>query len=74
MNRRSSVSVVALVTMWMSSMVGAADADPMVGTWKLDPARSVFAGIPALRSQVRIYSGFAPTFSLKMIKRVSAEV
>ena len=49
-----------------ATVASAADADPIVGTWKLNPAKSVFAGIPRLQSQVRIYSGTARKFTLKM--------
>lgn len=72
MKKPWTVFFIALVTLGMSSMACAADLDPIVGTWKLDAARSTFAGIPALKSQIRTYSGSAPKFSLKMIT-VSAD-
>lgn len=68
----ASVFLVALLMVCAASVVPAADADPIVGTWKLNPAKSVFAGIPALKSQIRTYSGSARKFTLKMIT-VSAE-
>ena len=49
----------------------AADADPIVGTWKLDVGKSTFGGIPAVKSQVRTYSRSAQELTLKM-KTVSA--
>src|SRR5262249_26173926 len=73
MNRLlAKVSLVALLTTCVATMVSAADADPIVGTWKLNVAKSVFAGIPALKSQTRTYSGSAKKFTLKMVT-VSAE-
>ena len=62
----ASVFLGALVMIGTASVVSAADADPIVGTWKLNPAKSVFAGIPKVQSQTRIYSGSAPKFTLKM--------
>jgi len=56
----------ALWAIGTAPAVSAADADPIVGTWKLNLAKSVFAGIPALKSQIRTYSGSAPEFTLKM--------
>lgn len=49
----------------------AADADPIVGTWKLDVQKSTFGGIPAVTSQVRTYSRSGQDLTLKM-KTVSA--
>ena len=68
----SSVSLVALLMICTATIVSAADADPIVGTWKLNLAKSVWAGIPRLKSQTRTYSGSARKFTLKMIT-VSAE-
>jgi hypothetical protein len=42
------------------------DADPAVGTWKLNLAKSTFAGIPAYKSQIRIYSRSGQDITLKM--------
>ena len=63
---------VALLMICTATAVSAADADPIVGTWKLNRAKSVFAGIPALKSQSRTYSGSGRKFTLKMTT-VSAE-
>lgn len=62
----SRVFLAALVAIGTASIVSAADADPIIGTWKLNVAKSVFAGIPALKSQIRTYSGSAPEFTLVM--------
>ncbi len=68
MNRLlSSVPLVAFLIICSATLVMAADVDPIVGTWKLNVAKSVFAGIPKLKSQIRIYSGSAPKLNLKMI-------
>lgn len=68
MNRfLSSVSLVAFLMICNATMATAADADPIVGTWKLNVAKSVFAGIPKLKSQIRTYSGSAGKLTLKMV-------
>ena len=68
----SSVFVGALLTIGSAVMASGADADPVVGTWKLNVTKSVFAGVPALKSQIRTYSRAARALTLKM-KTVSAE-
>jgi hypothetical protein len=50
-----------------ATLVSAADPDPIVGTWKLNVGKSVFAGIPALKSQTRTYAGSAKKLTLEMI-------
>ena len=55
----------------MRTTAWAADADPIVGTWKLDVQKSTFGGIPAVTSQVRSYSPSGQDLTLKM-KTVSA--
>ena len=56
----------ALLTSASAAMAGGSDTDPVVGTWKLNLAKSTFAGIPAYKSQVRTYSQSARGFTLKM--------
>jgi hypothetical protein len=68
----SSVFLCALLTFGTAITASGANADPVVGTWKLNLAKSTFAGIPALKSQIRSYSQSAGTLTLKM-KTVSAE-
>ena len=46
--------------------------DPILGTWKLNLAKSTFGGGPALKSQIRTYSQSAGGITLKM-KTVSAD-
>lgn len=62
----------ALLTICTAITASAADADPVVGTWKLNLAKSTFAGIPAVKSQIRTYSRSGLALTLKM-KTVSAE-
>ena len=60
------------MTISSAAVVVGSDADPVVGTWKLDLGKSTFGGIPALKSQIRTYSQSAPDLTLK-IKTVSAD-
>jgi len=60
------------LTTWAALIASAADADPILGTWKLNVAASTFGGIPAVKSEIRIYSRAARGFTLT-IKAVSAE-
>jgi hypothetical protein len=55
-NVLSSIFLGALLTIGSAVIAAGFDADPVVGTWKLNLAKSTFAGIPALKSQVRTYS------------------
>jgi len=68
----SSIFLGALLTLGGAVLAAGFDADPVVGTWKLNLAKSTFAGIPALKSQIRTYSRSAPDLTLKM-KTVSAD-
>ena len=52
----SSVFLGALLTIGSAVMAAGVDADPVVGTWKLNLAKSTFGGGPALKSQIRTYS------------------
>jgi hypothetical protein len=51
--------------------VGAA-ADPVIGTWKLDVAKSTFGASPAVKAQTRAYSQSAQGITLDM-KTVGAD-
>jgi hypothetical protein len=68
----SRVCLGALLAIGTAALASAADADPVVGTWKLDLVKSTFAGIPALKSQIRTYSRSGRDLTLKM-KTVNAE-
>lgn len=68
----SDVFLGALLMIGTVTIASAADADPVVGTWKLNLAKSTFAGIPPLKSQIRTYSRSGRDITLEM-KTVSAE-
>src|ERR1700749_4318793 len=66
-------AVVALVGGLMGLPLAiAADADPVVGTWQLNPAKSTFTSGPNIRSQTRIYTQAGGKISL-VIKAKSAD-
>jgi hypothetical protein len=65
-NVLSSAFLGALMASGSAVIAAGSDADPIVGTWKLNLARSTFAGIPAYKSQIRIYSRSGPDITLKM--------
>jgi hypothetical protein len=67
-----SAFLAALLTSGSAAMAAGPAADPAVGTWKLNLAKSTFAGIPAYKSQTRIYSRSGQDITLKMTT-VSAE-
>ena len=68
----SSVFLGALLTIGGAAIAAGTEADPIIGTWKLNAAKSTFAGIPAYKSQIRTYSQSARGITLKMTT-VSAE-
>jgi hypothetical protein len=68
----SSVFLGVLLIIGSAVTAAGTDADPVVGTWKLNLAKSTFGGGPALKSQIRTYSQTAKGITLKM-KTVSAE-
>src|SRR5262245_54009199 len=53
-------------------MAAAADADPVVGTWQLNPGKSTFKSGPAITNQTRTYSQSGDEITLEM-KSVSAD-
>src|ERR1700722_2142554 len=62
----SNVFLGALLTIGSSVIAAGIDADPAVGTWKLNLAKSTFGGGPALKSQIRAYSQTVNGITLKM--------
>src|SRR3984957_12011819 len=62
----SNVFLGALLTIGSAVIAAGIDADPVVGTWKLNLAKSTFGGGPALKSQIRTYSQSARAITLKM--------
>jgi hypothetical protein len=71
-NVLSSVFLGALLTIGSAVIAAGIDADPAVGTWKLNLAKSTFGGGPALKSQIRTYSQSAHGITLKL-KTVTAD-
>ena len=68
----SNIFLGALLTIGSAVIAAGTDADPVVGTWKLNLAKSTFGGGPAFKSQTRIYSQSSRGVSLEM-KSVSAD-
>jgi hypothetical protein len=68
----SNVFLGALLIIGSAIIAAGIDADPVVGTWKLNLAKSTFGGGPPLKSQIRTYSHSARGITLKM-KTVSAD-
>jgi hypothetical protein len=68
----SNVFLGVLLTFGSAVIAAGIDADPVVGTWQLNLAKSTFGGGPALKSQIRTYSQSAQGTTLKM-KSVSAD-
>jgi hypothetical protein len=61
-----------LITIGSAAIAAGTGADPVVGTWKLNAAKSTFSAGPALKSQTRIYSQSAQGITLNM-KTVGAD-
>ncbi len=68
----SSVILGALLTVGNAVIASRSDADPVVGTWRLNLAKSTFGGVPALKSQIRTYSQTPRGLTLKM-ETISAD-
>jgi hypothetical protein len=68
----TSLFLGALLTISSAAIAAGSAADPVVGTWKLNVAKSKFSPGPALKSQTRIYSQSAQGITLNM-KTVSSE-
>lgn len=62
----------AVLTAGVMTLAMAGDADPVVGTWKLDATQSKFTSGPALKDQTRTYTQSGPNISLVM-KSVTAD-
>lgn len=61
---KSSFFVVMLSLMLPMLANGTDASDPAVGTWKLDVAKSTYKGVPAPRSETRIYESTADGMKL----------
>ena len=64
--------VAALIGVINVQVAVAANPDPIVGTWKLDPGKSTFKSGPTITSQTRTYSQSGDEISLDM-KSVGAD-
>jgi hypothetical protein len=62
----------ALVAAGGAAIAAGMSADPMIGTWKLDVAKSMFGAGPAVNAQTRTYSQSAQGIGLNM-KTVGAD-
>jgi hypothetical protein len=62
----------ALIGVINVQMATAADADPVIGTWKLNAGKSTFKSGPAIASQTRTYSQSGDEITLDM-KSASAD-
>jgi hypothetical protein len=62
----SIVFLGALLMIGSAVIAAESDADPVIGTWKLNLGRSTFAGVPAYKSQIRTYSRAGGDVTLKM--------
>jgi hypothetical protein len=67
----SNVFLGALLMIGTATIASGSDPDPVVGTWKLNLAKSTYAGIPPSKSQIRTYSRSGQDITLEM-KTVSA--
>jgi 2',3'-cyclic-nucleotide 2'-phosphodiesterase (5'-nucleotidase family) len=61
-----------VATVGAIAIAGAADSDPVVGTWLLNASKSTFAGAQAPKSQTRTYTQSGPSITL-VIKTVGAD-
>lgn len=60
------------LTIGSAAMAAETAPDPVMGTWKLDAAKSTFSAGPAIKSQTRTYSESAKGITLNM-KTVGAD-
>jgi hypothetical protein len=70
--RKILVGAVLAFVAVVSGVATAAAPDPVVGTWKLNAAKSTFTAGPALKSQMRTYSQSGDTITMEM-KSVGAD-
>jgi hypothetical protein len=68
----TSLFLGTFLTIGSAAIAAGTAADPVVGTWKLNVAKSTFSAGPALKSQTRIYSQSAQGITLNM-KTVGAD-
>ncbi len=68
----TSIFLGTLITISSAAVAAETSADPVVGTWNLNVAKSTFSAGPALKSQTRIYSQSTQGITLNM-KTVGAD-
>ncbi len=68
----TSIFLGTLITIGSAAVAADNSADPVVGTWNLNVAKSTFSAGPALKSQTRIYSQSTQGITLNM-KTVGAD-
>ena len=63
MNRRTMLTLTSTAPLFLAAVlatavpdVGLAQSSPLIGTWKLNLAKSKYMGVPAPRSQTLIYA------------------
>lgn len=59
-------AVIAMTWAGGAAIAIAADSDPVVGTWQLNPSKSTFTAGPALKDQTRTYSQAGDKITLVM--------
>lgn len=62
----TSLIIGTLITIGSAAVAAESPADPVVGTWKLNAAKSTFKAGPALKGQTRIYSQSSEGITLNM--------
>lgn len=68
----TSIFLGTLITIGGAAIAAGTAVDPVVGTWKLNVAKSTFKAGPTLKSQTRIYSQSTQGITLNM-KTVGAD-
>ena len=62
----TSLFLGTLITIGSAAIAAETPSDPVVGTWKLNVAKSTFKAGPTLKSQTRIYSQSTKGITLNM--------
>jgi hypothetical protein len=67
-----SATLALVLSLGVAQTAAASDADPVLGTWKLDASKSTFKAGPAIKSQTRTYTQSGDQITLEM-KTVAAD-
>jgi hypothetical protein len=62
----SGIFLGTLLTIASSAIAAGTDTDPVIGTWKLNVAKSTFAAAQAPKAQTRVYTQSAQGLTLNM--------